>query len=346
MDALGQSNLCFLDLPASSEQGLSMLGALADSSPAIPVVVLVAEGDSDLILSSLRSGAAEFLIRPFSAQQLRAVLAKLAQTHHLVWEPNSRRARVIGFFPGKGGSGASTVAYNLAFRMKALEVGNVLLADLDGRMGATGFLLKLKPKHSFVDGLMHSGSLDADIWKGLTVASGGLDVLLPPEDPADAMPDLPPPDCLLAYARRQYDLVVIDGQSVFGDWNEVVAANCDDVLVVTGPDPASLHATSRALRYMRERRTASPQIVLNRHVPKTAEEKAGIERTLASSILHSIPCDEGPVSRAVLNGTPVPAGSRFGKSVSALAQVLLGVKPAAAGPSLFARVLQALRPGR
>ena len=74
----GVQNLCFLDVVSDPEQALQLLGEMARMGPSIQVIALLAGNDSDAMLKCLRGGAADFLIQPFTGEQIEGVLAKLA----------------------------------------------------------------------------------------------------------------------------------------------------------------------------------------------------------------------------------------------------------------------------
>ena len=92
--------------------------------------------------------------------------------------------------PAKGGAGATTIACNLAYQCKRLGAERILLADMDPLTGTVSFLLKLKSTYSFMDVLNREDSLEADLWKQMTTAVQGVDVLLAPESLVDPNAEL------------------------------------------------------------------------------------------------------------------------------------------------------------
>src|SRR5258707_7711114 len=72
--------LCFVDVGTESELGLGLVRGLRELG--IPVVALHSANDADLILRCLRQGAAEFLFLPFSTEQFRQALDRLAKRAH------------------------------------------------------------------------------------------------------------------------------------------------------------------------------------------------------------------------------------------------------------------------
>src|SRR5580698_8556878 len=176
----GEMHLCFLDVVSDPEQALQLLSELSRMGPMIQVVALLSGNDPDAMLRCLRGGAADFLIQPFTGDQIEGVLAKLARTQ-LAEGGGKEPAKIMVVMPAKGACGASTIACNLAFQWKRLGAKRILLADLDPLTGTMSFLLKIKSNHSFLDALQRAYELDQNMWNGMITNVNGIDVMLAPE---------------------------------------------------------------------------------------------------------------------------------------------------------------------
>ncbi|MBI4340749.1 MAG: response regulator [Candidatus Omnitrophica bacterium] len=77
-----QPKLIFLDLHLPDWDGLSVLGRLKTDAgtKAIPVVIASVSGETDVLMEGQRSGAVDYLIKPFRIDELRA----MAQRHLLI----------------------------------------------------------------------------------------------------------------------------------------------------------------------------------------------------------------------------------------------------------------------
>src|SRR5690349_22792821 len=71
--------LVFLDVGSDPERALHLLGEMVRLGSHVQVLALLSGNDPDFILRCLRAGAADFLQQPFTAEQLEAVLAKIAR---------------------------------------------------------------------------------------------------------------------------------------------------------------------------------------------------------------------------------------------------------------------------
>src|SRR5438552_3655999 len=65
-------NLVLLDLLLPRRDGLDVLKELRKTRPALPVIVLTARGSEDDRVRGLRTGADDYVVKPFSARELLA----------------------------------------------------------------------------------------------------------------------------------------------------------------------------------------------------------------------------------------------------------------------------------
>jgi pilus assembly protein CpaE len=337
--------LCFLDASSDAEEALALISALSSGRPAAAVIALLRRDDPELILQCLRQGAGEFLIYPFTADQLKAALSRVSRLNPRPRE--EREGRIICVMPGKGAAGATTVACNLAFALARQAPGKVLLADLDGLTGTVPFLLKLKSSYSFVDALAHAGSLDADMWKVLVTPCRGIDVLLSPENPVDSISAAIDPAGILSYSRRAYGTTVVDCGGAFGGWNLALARLAGELLMVTTNEPAVLHGTQRSLAYLEENGVARSaiRIILNLRQPGAGLSREDSEEALNARVFSVLPNDHEGIRRALMEGRPAAPSSRFGKSLAALARQLGGGLTEGSGrPGVLAGFFRRLAP--
>jgi len=326
----GSPQLVFLDLVSDPERALQLLGEMVRLGSPVRVLALLSANDPDLMLRCLRAGAADFLLEPFSSDQLETVLANIARLQPASETPvaSASAARIIAVMPAKGACGATTVAYNLAFYWKRMGANRVLLADLDPLTGTLSFLLKIKSVFSFLDALQRAHELDADLWRAMVTNVNGVDVLLAPELITENPPELNDPSPILEYARHAYDVIILDAGNVYGDWNLNQARLAQEVLLVTTNELPALQAAQRALSYLDANRVGRWKIrlLVNRYQREVGLSREVIGTALHTEVFESIPSDYDAVQKALMEGKSVPAATAFGK---ALTQVVerLGVRP-------------------
>jgi pilus assembly protein CpaE len=297
--------------------------------PGIAIIAVLAGNDPDAILHCLRQGASDFLIQPFTPDQIDSCIEKLAR---ILPSPDAgpTQAKVISVFPAKGAAGATTIACNLAFQCKRLGLKRILLADMDPLTGTVSFVLNLKSTYSFVDVLQRAGSLDADLWKQMVTTSNGIDVLLPPETPLDPISDLPSAATIIDYARAIYDAIILDCGAAYGNWNLSLARAADELLLVTTTELASVQAAQRVISYFEDNRVdvSNVKVVVNRQTKDVGFTLDSLTKVFQGEVYHTIPNEVETVQKSLMEGKAIPASSPLGKTLATLARNVMSLKEA------------------
>ncbi len=322
----GGPQLLFLDVVSDREQGLQLLTEISRSGASVQVIALLSGNEPDLILRCLRAGALDFLLQPFSLDQIEAAMTKLARLQPSAEAPGREPAKIYAVMPAKGACGATTVACNLAYQWKRLGYKRVLLADLDPLAGTTSFLLKVKSTYSFLDALTHASELDADLWNGMVTSASGIDVLLAPELMVEGTQEMRDPAPILEYARHAYDAVVVDTGGVYGEWNLNAARIANELLLVTTNELPALQAAQRALSYLDTNRIGRWKIrlLVNRYHRDIGLSREVIGTALHTEVFDILPSDYESIQKALMEGKPAPSNTAFGKAVIQLADRLGG----------------------
>jgi pilus assembly protein CpaE len=318
--------LCLLEIGENADAGFHLITDLLRIDAKLPIIVVLPSNDPELVLRCLRQGASDFLIPPFTSEQVEGALQKIArlQPHR-----NINAGRVYCIMPAKGGCGASTIASTLAYQMKR---GNkrILLADLDPLAGTLSFLLKIKSNFSFMDALARSQDIDADLWKAIITSRNGVDVLLSPEVMTEGMSELKDASSVVEYARGVYDLVILDTGSVYGEWNLSQAHLADEILLITTNELTALQAVQRALSYLDANNVGRMKLrlIVNRYDRHTGLSKDVIGTALHTDLFHIMPSDYEAIQKSLMEGKPMGMATSFGKSVIALVDRLAGTSEA------------------
>ncbi len=308
-------NICFVDTATDAEYAQQVI---AEFAAAVPVVALDPRNDADLILRCLRRGACEFVADP-TVEVVRGILERLGRAR----ADASQRppGEIYCVVPGKPGCGASTVAAHLAIQFRRSGPGPVLLVDGDPLTASIAFILKLKPEFHLEDVVRDWSRMDDDLWARLTVPAFGVDVLAAPEDPAMRTEvNRRFAGELCAFWRERYETVVLDLPDMRAASDCGFCALADRILLVTTNELAALQATNRSLRYLGpgtdER--AKLRLILNRYTTVSGLKREDVKTALSLEPFASL-CNEYDVLQtALLDGKPVPPGSKFGVSVQAL----------------------------
>ncbi len=326
--------LCFLDAITDQGRALSLIPNIVEACPGVQIIVLLSGNSPELLLRCLRLGAAEFLLRPFTADQLQAAMAKLARLLPKDKLPAPAPAKVYSMMPAKGACGASTLACNLAFQLKRAGAKRVLLADLDALTGTVSFQLKIKSSYSFLDVLSRADSLDADLWSAMVTSRAGVDVLLSPDALLEGASELRDSAPIIDYARQSYDAVVLDAGGVYGAWSLSQARAADEVLLVTTNELAAVQSAQRALVYLDSNGVGrwKTRLLVNRYDDDIGLTKEVIAAALELDVYHVVPDDSDAVHKALMEGKPLAPNTAIGKSLAALGERLYGKPPQDAAP--------------
>jgi pilus assembly protein CpaE len=339
----GTQYLVFLDVASDKEQAVQLITEISQLGTGVQVFALLPSNEPDLILRCLRAGAVDFLIQPFTSDQMDAALAKLSRVP--AGTPGSGRepAKVFAVMPAKGACGATTIACNLAFQWKRFGAKKILLADLDALTGTMSFLLKTKSSRSFIDVLVRAHELDQDLWNGMVANVNGVDVLFAPEVLSEGLQDLKDPSAILNFARTAYDYIVLDAGGVYGEWNLAQARFANELLLVTTNELPSLQAAQRALSYLDTNRIGrwKVRLLINRYTRDVGLAREVIGQALHAEVFDTLPSDYDAVQKSLMEGKTVPSNTPLGKALAQLADRLSGttesVKKSSGLGSLFGR---------
>jgi NtrC-family two-component system response regulator AlgB len=76
-------DMAFLDLRLGEESGMDLIPALLADSPWIKVVVITAYASIESVVEAMRRGAADYLAKPFSPDQVKLVAGRIARIREL-----------------------------------------------------------------------------------------------------------------------------------------------------------------------------------------------------------------------------------------------------------------------
>lgn len=156
-------NILFVDLSDSGDP-LSDINALAEVCE--PGTVVIAAGrvnDVRLYRDLLSSGIQDYLLKPFTPDQLRDVFssAQMAIAGPRGSEPSADRPHTMtGVIGVRGGAGASTIASSLAWMLGEKAGRRTALMDLDLHFGTGALSLDLEPGRGLTDAIENPSRID------------------------------------------------------------------------------------------------------------------------------------------------------------------------------------------
>lgn len=190
-----------------------------------------------------------------------------------------------------GGTGASTLAVNLAWELATIDKTkspSVCLMDLDLQVGTISTYLDLPRRDMVIELLQDAHSMDVEAFKQALLGYENTLSVFPA--PPELLPlDLIGPDeveALLALATQCFDIVIIDMPHTMMMWTETVLNRADVYFATMELD---MRSAQNAMRFIKALRTEALPLekvnfVLNRAPGLTDLNGKGRARKLAESL--------------------------------------------------------------
>jgi pilus assembly protein CpaE len=308
--------------------GIQLTETLASELPTSPVIIMSVQGERDYLRRAMQAGAREFLIKPFSHDELVAAIRRVYQLEQkkgtfiaksMPAQPDapaaprsSSPAEVMLVFSGKGGVGKTLIATNLAVALAEQTGARVALVDLDLQFGDIGVMLNLDHSRSITE-LVDGASSFAAENLGEVLANGpsGVRVLLAPISPELA--DLVTIDhvrALMTELRRSFDYVIVDSSTHLTEFNLEVIEMAQRVLVVTALTIPAIKDAKLTLKVL-ESLSVDPEtimLVVNRVDGIADFNRESIEQSLRTPVAVQIPHDPRVIGDSITRGVPFVTG--------------------------------------
>ncbi len=299
-----QVDVVLLDL--ESPNALANIGTIANVLQHVPLLVLVTPQHLTDLQEALVNGAAGFVAFPAEREQFMSVVMRAVQSNEGK-SNRSRRGRIVSLAGLKGGVGRSTLAADLSVALRQAINGDVIVVEAHSGLSDLSLMLNLLPHHT-ISSLLDEDSIDQDIVRGLLYEhSSGVRVLAAPSEANDLV------ELSLETWRQTLEIlsglapyVFIDTAAVADGLLSEVLTMSDDVLVITGPDVASLRSAVVLLNSLDTEPNvhARSHVVLNRAgVRGGVSEKASREQ-LGQEIASILPDDPSLATFALNRGVP------------------------------------------
>jgi pilus assembly protein CpaE len=354
-------DVVLMDINMPDMDGITATEQLTATAPGTAVVMMSVQGEADYLRRSMLAGAREFLVKPFSSDELTASIRQVSSRER---EKASRigvaapvgttpsgggsgdGGLVVAVFSPKGGVGRTTVAVNLAIAA-ATELGKrVVVMDGSFQFGDVGVLLNLNPKSkSIADvvGVLEEGELDS-IDTFVEDHSSGVRVLLAPPSPEMAETITPGiVKKVLEALRQSHDLVVVDCTAFFNDTTLAILDAADVILTMLSLEITSIKNMRLFLEVADQLgyESGKVRLVLNRADSTLGIRVADVEHSIGRKVDETIVSDGRSVVYALNRGIPFFVSNReaqVSQDILRLARSVIGEHAGVvAGPAGDAR---------
>ncbi len=127
-----QFDVAFLDLKLNGRSGLDILRSLQTHNPGLEVVIMTAFASFETAVEAMRSGAADYLPKPFTPEQVHQALGKITRARKLRGRVADLESRVSSNIPQADlttNEPQMQKAFDIALKVAAMPVTVLLLGE-------------------------------------------------------------------------------------------------------------------------------------------------------------------------------------------------------------------------
>jgi pilus assembly protein CpaE len=298
-------DVILVDVPSDNQaSALLAIEVLRQEVPEAAVFAIGSMSQPQTIVNAMRAGAREFVERPTTTTDLLEAFIRLSTTQRKV-KRDGPRGKVFTVVNAKGGSGATTVAVNLALALQSAH-SNVALIDL-AHLGHAALHLNLKAPFTVADAIRNLHRMDSSLLDSfMTRHSGGLQLLAGTNTPSATEPSTAEFARLFDFMATNFRYVVVDASSRLDSATRLVGNLSETILLVAHADVASLWSASRVVQFLGENSGRERvKLVLNRFRKIPGFHESDAETASGATLLWRIPNQYFAVSTAIDRGVPL-----------------------------------------
>lgn len=316
-------DVILMDINMPGKDGISASQAITRAVPSAQIIIMSVQSEADYLRRAMLAGARDFLMKPFSGDELMAAIRRVYETRPaLVAAPVAGAVgaqgdiaddpiddgNIIAVYSPKGGSGCTTVAINTAV-MLATRGHRTALVDASLQFGDVAVTLNMRPTTSILDLADRMDELDNDLVSSVMIKhESELSVLLAPPKPEDAERITAEGiDTLLRRLAIMFDYVIVDTQSALNDVTLAVLDVADRILLTAQQNLSSLTNMRRFFDLLDALNYDSQKLMLmvNRSSDKLGISIKDVSGALKRAVVVAVPAEDIVVIGAADRGQPV-----------------------------------------
>lgn len=343
-------DIVLMDINMPGMDGIQASEMISQADPNIQVVMMSVQGEADYLRRSMLAGAREFLIKPFSSEELAHSLRRVNQlaTTRRALQPQAvlanaaadggalpalpqkpKGGKIIALYSPKGGVGVTTIATNLAIALRDETRSRVALVDMSLQFGDVSVLLNLPSSRTIADVVEAKHDPDEDLLNGVLAShSSGIKVLVAP--PRPEMAELVTAEHvrkILALMQKMFDYIVVDTGKGINDPLLAVFDLAEQIVLLSTADISALKDAKLFFEVTQqlEYPAAKTALLLNRYDGKSGINARDVEGNIKHPVTGVIARDDKATALALQRGIPVimtQRGIALSQAVYALARML------------------------
>ncbi|HEV7265139.1 MAG TPA: hypothetical protein VGN83_09495 [Falsiroseomonas sp.] len=284
-------------------------------------------------------GVHEYIYKPLTRDHVARLFGPAIAGAVVERDGDGRGGRVIAVLGARGGTGASTLAVNLALSVAGATRGHVALVDLNLRGGTIGLSLGIKPGSGLRVALEEPDRVDALFLERAAIPVADRVRVIAADEAMESNPTTTAESArrLLALLRHRFNTIVVDLPSPPGPTERAVLSAARQVLITFGPDVAGVRDALALKRMVATQGSAGHSLLVLNHAGMPGGLSAQlIEEALGGPPDCTLPWLPKQIIRAMNLGQPAMAASAtFRRALEPLVREVSGAAAERRKSSLF-----------
>jgi pilus assembly protein CpaE len=332
-----------------STAALQIVHAIHAGLPNTHLLVISSITDPELIIELMRAGVREVLASPLTqAALIEAFNRHISQKARAITHTQTRakkKGKIYCITSAKPGSGATTIAINVAGIIAARSSQRTALIDLDRPLGDAAAYLNVKPNFTVSDALSAGQRLDSVLFESYTISSHGFHILAGfREYAADTSFSADKLSQLLDVTQKTFEHAIVDlPANLDEDQVKVITRYSEIIMVVLTPDLPAVWRAERLLKYLTGLQASDKiRIVVNRSTHSDEITDRDIVRLLEAQIYSKLPNEYSACIRAINSGSLLETvnSKHLSRAIAALATEMAGLSEIESRHGLFGLFLK------
>ncbi|MBK5241511.1 response regulator [Clostridium sp.] len=316
-------DIVLMDINMPVLNGLEATEQITNQFPAVTVIIMSVQAESEYLKKAMFHGAKEYIIKPFNYEGVvNTILTTYEKYKNKAinaanFEEGHSTAKIITYFSSKGGVGKSILALNSAVTLSREYHKKTLLIDLDLQFGDISMLVNKYSEKTILD-VIEDGQLDSyeKIKPYLHEFNENLHILFAPTKPEAAeYIGKDSIEKMIKTLKKQYDVIIIDTGINFNDSTLYILDLSEIVLFVATMEIVALKNTKLGLGVMKSLGYDKNKVklIINNFTTKYGISKAEVEGVFMDGIFAMIPEEQSTVSTSVNKGKPFCDSPKYDK---------------------------------
>jgi pilus assembly protein CpaE len=292
----------------TGDDSLSLVKGISDAYPTTAVVCTGSNIPTNVIVKAYRAGATEFLVQPMKPEELEEVLTKIDALRSAT-SVGARHGQIVAIYSGRGGSGTTTLAVNLAAGIVKWLKQETVLVDLNLQYGTMPLFFGVDPEYTIADVVRNQERLDAQLLKSFLMRMTDDLYCLPSPLKIEEADDVQPSHVqrLLSMLRTLFSYIIVDCQHQLDIITVTALDMADTILLASLLDVPSVYSAKRVLEIFHKMEYPAEKIkvVINRYDRTLGIPLEKVEQVFDTRIDAIFGDDERSAVAAINIGNPL-----------------------------------------